>query len=164
MDFDTLIYVFFIAASIIFSIYRNVKKSQQKRETPKKSISEILEGNIFSEIDSTTSIDSQESEEITHFVEEEFIEDEEVGVDSQTYETLEDPVNYETLETPEEPVKEAVSLSSQHRKTTIVKEDSTDGAYDYIDPWQEDEDSESTFEFEPIKAIIYSEILKRPEY
>lgn len=161
MDFDTLIYVFFIAASIIFSIYRNVKKSQQKKETPKKSISEILEGNIFSEIDSTTSIDSQESEEITHFVEEEFIDDEGVVVEGQTYETLEDPVNYET---PEEPVKEAVSLSSQHRKTTIVKEDSTDGAYDYHDAWQEDEDSESTFEFEPIKAIIYSEILKRPEY
>ena len=163
MDFDTWIYIFFILISIIVPIVRNANKGKadsqdQESENPVQDIFEKLREQI-KESQYQQFGDREEKKEPDFIVQDQPVVEIDDDHATQAYlkatEAAENPTYFSyDSEYENDKANETIRLQVEANASAPM-------FTDYSGTIDQDE---SGFEFEPVKAIIYSEILKRPEY
>ncbi len=145
MDTDTLIYIFFIVVSIIASI----SKSRSKKKNKKPIIPDIIQ-------DEFPSFDRQEPydpfEEVEPFINEPKIQENITKANRGKTFSYDD--EYSDVD---ENYDEEIIEENERKKDSVVVEKQ-------VEHILEEEPDETEFDFDPVKAIVYTEILKRPEY
>ncbi len=157
MDFETWLYIFFIAISIIVPI---VKKAYKKNNPPPENMEEeVVEENVFESLKeqftryqqaSTTSqpqVVTQQEDDFLNYDDEAIEKNYQEATKVAEYKPV---FTYDDVHSMDEQNYDAYSLESN-------EEEEAGNNYN--------EKSETySFKFDPVDAIIYSEILKRPEY
>jgi hypothetical protein len=151
MDFETWLYLFFILISVIVPIVRNANKKNQAENTNPDSEPEMSEEDIFEALrEQLQGRQDQTIEEFDEDYEEEQVLVEEVSIDD-------DAAEQAYKEATRQVQKSAFEKDGVDNRSEVI--------LDTIDLDKEDYERDNTeFEFDPVKAVIYSEILKRPEY
>jgi predicted hydrolase (HD superfamily) len=169
MDFDTLFYIFFIVVSLIFSIIgSNKRKNQRKRAMPDSD-----EGLPYQEESSDfETLVKQIQEEISQStLEREYNKEGEYNYDENSYqqEKVENDTQY-ALPT-DDPKKSVIESESYLSNENDLPEEGipallpvSQSRSAYYQDNVSNKEIRRPFDFDPVKAVIYTEILKRPEY
>ncbi len=149
MDSENLIYIFFIIVSIIASISKGIKKSKSKKAITQqaKSVDYPIKTTTATENNAPNNWYENAKETIQNY-ESEF---EDLFIDNKQEKIeAEEKKQKEILEQKQkdlEKIKERTKRYNEIKKGETVEEEKKIG-----------------FEFDPVKAVIYTEILKRPEW
>ena len=169
MDFDTLIYIFFIVISIIASIFQGKKKSRKGQKTKQNFDYDFFTGDEPRPDQPASDQTSQQASQAAYDPVEEgpkYVNyDEEVeDVEEEEKPVKEDVGAYNPFESPAQRKyrEEQERIKQKEKEAEKLKK----LAKKFKDKEGEigEEKKKPDFEFEPVKAIIYSEIIKRPEF
>lgn len=157
MDFETWLYIFFIVISIIVPIVKNANK--KKRAGEEGTEPEKVEEDIFETLKEQFSMGEQSQEvipepEIVEEAVDDFLKYDDEAVE-KSYEEATKKAKHTSVFTYDN------SYSDEEIEVEELQDESSDLLAEDITKEQQEEES---FKFDPVDAVIYSEILKRPDY
>lgn len=157
MDFETWLYIFFIVISIIVPIVKNANK--KKRAGEEGTEPEKVEEDIFETLKEQFSMGEQTQEvipepEIVEEAVDDFLKYDDEAVE-KSYEEATKKAKHTSVFTYDN------SYSDEEIEVEELQDESSDLLAEDITKEQQEEES---FKFDPVDAVIYSEILKRPDY
>lgn len=152
MDFETWLYLFFIVISIIVPIVKKANKKKQDIEETNEP--DVIQEDIFEALKEQFNRQAKPLRSEPEYIEES--KDDFLNYDDEAVEkTYLDAINKAENET-------VFTYDNAH-----FEQDENDAIHD-IDIASDDNSDEErpsrAFHFDPVDAVIYSEILKRPEF
>jgi hypothetical protein len=161
MDIDTIIYLLFLIISIVFSAAQSNKKKKKRQENQQSQEQQnAIEQQWQEFIGMKNEQPTPQTEETIEYesYDEEYISEEY----PEKPEIKEEPdpsyYSYEVINQQKE-IAEKLRKAEERKNKSQKEKDKLLKKYEF-----EKKHPKPKFDFDPVKAVIYSEILKRPEY